>query len=301
MANTNPTKTRRTKGTGGIAHRPDGRWEATLRGQHYYLPTKLDAERKLRDLLNLIDKGVDPAPESLTVGALLTGWLEGHRAAVRPSTFRSHEQVVRLHLLPRLGSVRVNRLQPDDVSGMMTALAAEGKAPGTIRLVRVVLSAALQSAIDAGKLSRNAARIAKAPRVEDSTPFVPTPELARAIIEACGEYSEELRRAVAFGMTTGLRIGEQQGLRWQDADLDGGYLRITHTLTRKLTESGGLAGYVLAPVKTAKSRRRVDLGSSAVAILKAEREAQTDAVGPIPDLVFRTAKGDARTTDPQHL
>jgi integrase len=168
----------------------------------------------------------------------------------------------------------------------------------TVSQVRQVLIAALNKAIRDGILVRNVAKDAESPRVEDSVPFAMTPEMARAIAAACGDYSDELRRAVVFGISTGVRWGEQQALRWSDVDLDGGYLVVQHSMTRTYSAEGG---NVLSPVKTPRSRRRVELGPSAIDLLKTERANQTEAVGPIPGLVFRDSKGNDRRNDPRHL
>jgi integrase len=292
---------RRTWGTGSINERTDrtgAKWLARLRGQDYYCHSKREAEDLLAEKLGLLKKGVTPSSDSLTVGTWLKSWLEGQEGTVRVGTYRRYEQIVRRHLAPqnRLGAVRLNRLTKAEVSRLMTALAGEGLAATTIRQVRGVLRAAYNSAIEEGKVVRNPAQSAKPPKVEESEPYAPSPEIAQAIVNACKDPS--LKRAVLFGLGTGLRAGEQAGLRWSDVDLEGGYLFVSRALTRTYKDGGA---WELTRPKTTRSRRRVDLAPSIVAVLRAEKDAQTDAVGEIPDLVFREADGSPRVNDPRRL
>jgi integrase len=66
--------------------------------------------------------------------------------------------------------------------------------------------------------------------------------------------------------TTGLRLGEALGLRWDDIDLDAGTLRVQRALQR---QSG--KGLVFVDPKTATSRRTVDLTAIAIQALRGHR------------------------------
>jgi integrase len=101
------------------------------------------------------------------------------------------------------------------------------------------------------------------------------------------------RYAAAFELAilTGLRRGELLALRWQDIDLDRGILTVRQTM---IDRSGTLS---FSTPKTHRSRRSVDLSSSAVALLKAHRRDQAEerlVLGPAwhrSDLVFTSELG----------
>jgi hypothetical protein len=91
-----------------VSKRRDGRWQARIdRGwvdgrrkvDSLYAPTKLAAERKLRDALHDLDRGQEPTPKALTVAQWLQTWQEG-KLTIRDSTKRRYAQVVRYQLLP---------------------------------------------------------------------------------------------------------------------------------------------------------------------------------------------------------
>ena len=102
--------------------------------------------------------------------------------------------------------------------------------------------------------------------------------------------------AVRLALMTGMREGEICALRWLDVNLDDGYLRVNHALSRSK------GSYKLESPKTEKSRRTIPLGKELVAVLKDWKAAQcakraelglpwTDDLYVIGDALERKWKG----------
>ena len=110
------TKKRREKGEGGVYRRKDGRCVGEYEdanGKRRYVSgkTKAEVRAKLRKLLANRDEGVAYDSENLTVGDYLDRWLGALEGFVRErSTWRRHEEVVRLHLKPTIGGVKLDKL-----------------------------------------------------------------------------------------------------------------------------------------------------------------------------------------------
>jgi len=293
---------RRARGTGSVTKRSDGRWVARIyRGWEdgkrkvdaFYAPTKLDAERRLRDVLHDLERGQEPIPQTLTVAQWLETWQAG-KLNVRPATARRYEQVVNYQLLPKLGHSRLAKLTAQDVSTALRALQADGLSARSVFLARTVLRAALGDAVRKGVLVRNVAADAEPPKVEDREPVVLAPSAVAAILEAS---DPELRRAVTVAVHTGVRFGEQYGLTWADVDQEHRCIYVHQGLVK--VRGGGQA---LGPLKTRRSLRLVPLTDAALTALQAERDAQEqarEAAGPrwseaIPGLVFTDARGAPR-------
>ncbi len=130
--------------------------------------------------------------------------------------------------------------------------------PATVRYLRAVLSVALADGVREDLLGRNVASAIRLPVAKsDFQPF--TVGEARKYLAAAAFH----RQAALFelALRTGLRQGELLGLRWDDIDLDAGYLSVRRTLARTK------GGPTFQPVKTHRSARRIMLPRECIASL----------------------------------
>ena len=89
--------------------------------------TKRDAEAQLVQLLHQRDTGIDVPPGRITVSDYLTKWLDAHaRPNTAPKTFRRYEELVRVHLVPVLGSILLTKLRPLHVQEAIAQVRAKG-------------------------------------------------------------------------------------------------------------------------------------------------------------------------------
>jgi integrase len=94
------------------------------------------------------------------------------------------------------------------------------------------------------------------------------PQELRAFLEHV--RNDRLFAAFLLLATTGMRRGEALGLRWEDVDLDEGWVSVTRSLI-----SVGYDVKVSEP-KTQRGRRRVALDSTTVAVLRDHRKSQLE-------------------------
>ena len=218
-----------------------------------------------------------PRPATRSAGFLAT-WLEGRRAQLRPRTWDRYEEHVRLHLTPALGRVPLIRLSPADIQRADAALSAHGLAPATVRRAHATLRAALQDALRWRQIVSNPATLVSPPRVPEREMQALGPEGARALLGAA--RGDDLEALWVLAVTAGLRQGELLALRWDDVDLTGGCVRVTGTLTRvrRAAPANGetKTHQVIASPKTARSRRRVEIGTLAVEALRGHRRRQVE-------------------------
>ena len=290
---------RRGAGMGTIRERVDGRWEGRYldpdkgRLVAVYRRTRKEAEAELAIRLAKVRTGLPIPSERLTVGAYLNKWVTEAAPRLRPSTAKRYRDLVRLHLIPTLGRVKLARLQPSDVERMLTDLQADGLSPRTASHCRAVLRVALANAERNGLVNRNVARLAQGPKLPAPHPAALSPAQVSTVL---GAMDPGLRRLVLVAITSGLRVGEQLGLRWEDIDWDQRRLTVRSSLQRV----GG--AYVLGEPKSETSRRVVNLTADAVEALREEQQVQRKArlaAGrrwheTIPGLVFTTDRGVPR-------
>jgi integrase len=296
-----PTKTkgrRRRAGEGSIYQRADGRWVAAVRlpdgaRRYFYAKTQREAIDKLRASQRALDDGLPLGDGRLTVERFLHTWLESVRGAIRPSTYSSYELAVR-RLLPRIGRIRLAALDPAAVQHAYTALQDAGLAASSVRLTHRVLHAALKQAVRWGLVGRNVTDLVRAPRPEAREMRTLTAEQLAALFSATETAGDRLHALWVLLATTGLRLGEALGLRWEDVDLTGGRLTVTRALQRQRGQ-----GMQFVEPKSAAGRRTVFLSQVAVAALRAHRARQLEerlAAGPLWEdigLVFTTTPGHA--------
>lgn len=289
---------RRSRGEGLIRQRADGRWEARISlgfgpdgrraRKSLFGRTQREVREKLTKALRDRDQGLPVArDERLTTGAYLARWLDDAAApTVRPRTLVSYRQIVADYLVPAIGRIPLAKLTPADVQGVLNRIATRRSAQ-TTRNVHAVLRRALSQALAWGMVPRNVAGLANPPRVHRSEVRALSPSDAGAILAAV--KGDRLEPVVIFALATGVRQGEALALRWGDADLLTGTVRIRHTLQRLTGRS-----VVLAEPKTDRSRRTLTLPASVVSMLSDHRVRQAE--------LWRTAglrwKGALRPDDP---
>ncbi len=270
---------RRGKGEGSIYQRANGLWvgsvdlgwEAGKRKRKFVTAsTRAEVARRLREFQHLVNHGVTPAPELLTVGQYLDLWLaERLPGTVSVRTEAYYAGLVERHLKPSIGSIRLNKLVPSDVSKMMAKMEAKGYAAQTRRSVRAALRRALRIAEQDGLLMRNVAAIAEGPKSDHREGRSFTPDQARTFLEAVKGHRLEV--AYVLTLSLGLRRGEVLGISWrdiEDADDGGGVLSVRRQIVRDKS------GLHTDELKTKGSRRTLHLTPPLMEMLTRHRAVQ---------------------------
>ena len=127
--------------------------------------TKRDAEKRLAELLHQLDTGTFVKPYKTTLAEFLDRWLRDYaRPNLSPRGFERYESIVRVHIIPSLGSISLTRLRPEHLQEHYRVKLGEGLSPRTVRYHHVVLHKALQTAVKWGMVSRNVAEGVDVPR-----------------------------------------------------------------------------------------------------------------------------------------
>ena len=159
-----------------------------------------------------------------TVGEYLARWLSNSvRGTVRQRTYERYESLVRVHLVPSIGRLKLKALTPDHVRELYREKLDGGLAPRTVLHLHRTISKALKQAHDDGLIPRNAAASVKAPqpRRQEIRPL--SREQVRTLLEAAGEAGNRLEALYVVAVAAGLRRGElgaqvgRRGPRRRDA------------------------------------------------------------------------------------
>jgi integrase len=198
---------------------PTGKKRKTVYGK-----TREEAHEKLIEALSNRKKGLVFEGDNQTLGTYLAGWLRDIEGTVKQRTLENYEYVVRKHIVPGLGEVKLKALKPDRVRRLYREKMDAGLSNRTVQLIHTVLRKALQQAVSDEILPRNVCQAVKAPRRAKKEIRPLNSEEVRTLLQAAnGDRFEAL---YVLAVTAGLRRGELLGLRWEDLDLERGTLQV---------------------------------------------------------------------------
>jgi Site-specific recombinase XerD len=302
-----------------VGTKPNGRPEQ----RHISRATRAEAEEAADELLDqLRTAGAVPKAGRLTVQQWMDIYLDTIAPRrCNPSTVYDYRSKMRNWVYPEHGARRLDKLTPEHLDAIYTAMARAGKAPSHQLKVHRILSRALEVALRRGHVVRNVAKLIDPPSVDPAKVEALAEPYVRRVLDVARRRRNGVRWSVAFAL--GLRQGEAIGLRWEHdgqtlVDLDAGVIHVWWQLRRRIYEHGcgGTCGRKRAAecpkrsggglmfVRTkGKSRRSVPIPPQLLPAFREHRRAQRKErlrhPGPWPDhnAVFTTE--DGRLIDPR--
>ena len=271
---------RRNWGEGSIEKRSGRSWRVSVelprdpttgkrrRRRFRVRGTKRDAQKQLQKTMSMRDHGgVDP--NAVTTTEWLKQWLAERVSdrAIGPPVPYNYGKIIEHHLVPAIGSVRLQDLRDANIRSLKSEVLRSRK-PGTVRKILGLLRQALNSAVTQELLARNPAL----------TVPMPSPKHGKKDRRALngGEIAELLRVAkntpydmvIRFALATGARQAEVLGATWRAIDLERGAFHVTQTLQVMERE------FRMVPPKTERSHRTIELSPTTVQLLREHRAAQ---------------------------
>lgn len=207
--------------------------------------TRTQAEKRLRELMAVVQVTTDPERTVGTAGQALLSHLEAKGSS------RSHLETVeshlRVHLVPFFKEKPLDRISDVDVTRLLVHLRRLDRKPKTIRNIASTLHSIFELAIRRRWVAANPCKLVDLPAVppNDDIRFLSQDELMAVIdygIDDGSRWAVIDRPLYLVAAMTGLRQGELLGLRWIDLDV--------HALKVRVRQS-----YVRGEFKAPKSRR----------------------------------------------
>jgi integrase len=172
-------------------------------------------EARERDLL--IHGGPRLRMEVPTLGEFWPRFLDGYARANRqkPSGIAAKETIGQVHLMPKLGTKRLDAITTESVQQLKHHL--RDRAPKTVNNVLTVLNVLLKKAVEWDVIERMPCTIRLLPIPKGSAGFYDFDEYERLIGTAKADRNGYL--IALLGGEAGLRCGEMMALEWGDIDL----------------------------------------------------------------------------------
>ncbi|MDQ6949552.1 MAG: site-specific integrase [Actinomycetota bacterium] len=284
---------KRTRGYGAVYHRPDGRWEGQIRipggrRQSFYARTRRDVIHRLSEARWALGQGLPVSAGTTSLETYFGRWLALTASRLRPSTVRAYRLDAQ-RLLPYLGQVPLRSLMPGMIVSTYASLMESGLSARSVEQTHCVLHLALKQAMHWGIIGRNPSELVTPPRPRTrEMTALNRCQLQHLLSATAGSRWHTLW--VLLG-TTGMRLGESLGLKWDDVDLQQGRLVVRRTLLRHPGR-----GLIFAPPKTEKSRRTIYLSGVARRSLLHHRQGEPERRAQAVDwreygLVFTNLRG----------
>ena len=159
----------------------------------------------------------EPKKEVPTLEVFAPRFLDGYAEADRqkPSGIAAKETILRVHLVPLLGTRKLDGIHSEDVQWLKGQLRA--KAAKTVNNVLTVLNTMLKKAVEWNVIDRMPCTIRLLAVPKSTASFLDFEEYEHLVKTAEGT-APQAHLVVLLGGEAGLRCGEMLALRWTDVD-----------------------------------------------------------------------------------
>lgn len=243
-------------------------------------PSRKSAEESMQEALRNSRKGLAAVQSKETFASWAHEWLES-QSDLATTTYQGYEKIIRVHLLPSLGEVKLGDLTTLKVNVLYSYLRRAGNmgkytkgqplSSNTLMKIHVVLGAIMDAAVDNHLVTTNAVRLkaVKAPTTKairnEQAELKPW---KKEEVASFLEWSETVDLDDLFPLWhvycfTGMRRGEAVALTWDDINWQTKRISV-----RRATDCGLRKS--LKTTKTGKSRS-ISIGDDTLHVLKTHK------------------------------
>jgi integrase len=269
-----------------------------------------EVRAKEREYYASIENGTFLEPNRITVGEWVDKWLKVYKfGTVDPRTFDYYDDLIRLHIKPKLGNIILQKLNKIQIQEFYNELYNNGNGLSVSRIkgIRTTLYQSLDEAVDANIINKNPANRCVIPKERKSKKYEAFTEEEISKILKVIDYTNTYEIAIMLAFATGLRQSELLALTWEDIDLENKCLDVNKALSKILVrddegnlledENSNKYELIVKSTKTESSNRMIPLQPNIIPILRKQklRTAEINLKNSIPvseeNLVFPSQVG----------
>lgn len=279
---------RRPAGDGLVRKRSDGRWEGRIVVGHkadgrpifrsVFTRTQGELLKKLHAQLEAYRDVELTEASNLTLGQWLDKWLTDYMTlTLRESTLIRYKGMIEHQIKPYLGEEKISAISTADIQKLYNWLRENGRveehyekgnalSDSMVRGVHMMLHQALDAAVREHLIPRNPTEGTVIPKAN----YAPKQILSEGQLDRFLEALKQDPQWYDFfytELTTGMRLGEICGLKWQDFEERTGRLHIHRSVSRR--QGGGVR---VGETKTESGARIILLPPSTAALLKQRKK-----------------------------
>jgi len=239
--------------------------------------TKRDAEKALAAALHEVGTGAHSLPSQITLADYLERFTADYMMPrLSPKTVESYRELIRLHITPGIGTIRLQGLKPLHIQRFYSQLLETGRRDGrgglsarTVRYIHTVLRLALKYAVRWELIPRNPAELVDPPALQKRELDTHDAQETRAFLDSL--HGSPYYLPALLAAATGMRRGEVLALKWEDIDLPAGILVVRRSLSQtgagvreKSTKTGRerivtLPGLLVDALEAHQAQQRIEL------------------------------------------
>lgn len=209
----------------------------------------------------------DNGSSQVTIAELLSRWMEDELlGSVKVSSYQTYVNIVKKHLLPALGKMKLASITPGVVQDFITVLEHSSFAYSTVKNVYRLLSAAMRYAVEEDLIQKNPCRKIKIQRVEQREQRALT-QNEQDLVKKTGFGAKNL--PMLLSLYTGMRLCEICALKWSDIDWEKRTISVKRTVQR-ITQSRN--------------------GKKTILMIGTPKSLRSHRVIPVPDFVLKQLK-----------
>lgn len=265
----------------GISQRADGRYIARFTSKTGKRKTLYDfklneLKRKLREAVYEDEHGLNGNGESITLNAWYVTWTELYKKkTVKMTTIYKNHSYYNSRVKNSIGKMYLQDIKTYHVQKFLNDLIDSGLAHGTVSNIRFMLSDMLDKAVLSEYIRKNPCIGVEMPKEVKKERRVLTKEEQEKFFTFASSYIHI--NVLKFAVTTGCRIGEVLGLKWEDCDFGKREITINKTIHYSKASSpveGSKFFYTTA--KTISSNRVIPMTDEVYEILQNQKIKQTE-------------------------
>lgn len=223
---------RREKGTGSIYQRFNGSYVgeySDVDGKRRYVSgkSKPEVKAKLKEALKNVEEGI--TTQNISFGDYLDQWLASTKDTVGLRTYQRSEETVRLHIKPKLGCVKLDKLTALQLDALYREK-IKSLSPRSVQIIHTTAHKALKQAYCWRMVRSNVAEHATPPRSTSREMQPLTKEQTRILLRTAQRTQPKLYALYVLATTTGARLGELLALQLDSVNLDAGTIRINKSV-----------------------------------------------------------------------
>lgn len=204
-----------------LGKRPDG----TYIRQTIYGKTQKELDQKVMGITHQLNNGIQVWENDLLFETLADIWFNQYNPDASDHWKYKTEAVIRLHLNPYLGQMKIRDLRQLHLQAVISSLAKKGFATGTLKAIKQTAVRIMKVAVGSDLIMRNPFTEVRIP-IKEQKPRRALTEKEIALIT--NNWRDHKFGPLAMIMLyCGLRRGEALALTWEDIDFKERVIRVT--------------------------------------------------------------------------